>query len=83
MTGLGADRVLPPPLRRSHGARGRGAGPGEMAPHIRAGFRALALAERSRRRLWAMLAEEGTAGVGAHFPELRAGVVTDGRWRPR
>lgn len=54
-----------------------------MAPHIRAGFRALALAERSRRRLWAMLAEEGTAGVGAHFPELRAGVVTDGRWRPR
>lgn len=40
-----------------------------------------ALAERSRRALWAQL-QEGALGVGAHFPELRAGRVVDGRWQP-
>lgn len=40
------------------------------------------LAERSRRALWRLLAEPGSTGVGAHFPELRPGRVADGRWRP-
>lgn len=38
------------------------------------------LAERSRLALWQLLAEPGTTGVGAHFPELQPGRVVDGRW---
>ncbi|MGY1796403.1 MBL fold metallo-hydrolase [Geodermatophilus sp. SYSU D00525] len=41
-----------------------------------------ALADRTRRRLWQVLGEEGTSGVGAHFPQLARGRVTrsGGRW---
>lgn len=41
-----------------------------------------ALAERSRQELWRSLAADRVQGVGAHFPELRAGRVVDGRWAP-
>ncbi|SEA48889.1 Glyoxylase, beta-lactamase superfamily II [Leifsonia sp. 21MFCrub1.1] len=39
-----------------------------------------AIAERTRQALWAQLAEPGTTGVGAHFPELRSGRVVAGEW---
>jgi glyoxylase-like metal-dependent hydrolase (beta-lactamase superfamily II) len=41
-----------------------------------------ALAEHSRESLLRRLAEPGTSGVGAHFPELRHGRVVDGAWTP-
>lgn len=43
----------------------------------------IALAERTRHRLWHELADERTLGVGAHFPLLQAGRVSPGqppRW---
>jgi glyoxylase-like metal-dependent hydrolase (beta-lactamase superfamily II) len=42
----------------------------------------VAMAEQSRRALWDRLGQPGTRGVGAHFPELRAGIVEDGCWAP-
>lgn len=44
------------------------------------------LADATRRRLWQQLADGRTHGVGAHFPELAHGRVTEGtgrRWAPR
>jgi glyoxylase-like metal-dependent hydrolase (beta-lactamase superfamily II) len=42
-----------------------------------------ALAGRTRARLWRVLGEEGTSGVGAHFPQLARGRVTGSRlWQP-
>jgi glyoxylase-like metal-dependent hydrolase (beta-lactamase superfamily II) len=41
-----------------------------------------ARAERTRQELWRQLAETGTTGVGAHFPELRNGRVVSGEWSP-
>ncbi|WP_431245608.1 hypothetical protein [Leifsonia xyli] len=37
-------------------------------------------AEMTRRGLWAQLAEQGTTGVGAHFPELQRGRAVAGKW---
>lgn len=41
----------------------------------------IALAERTRRRLWNELADDHTLGVGAHFPRLQAGRVNPGQPR--
>jgi glyoxylase-like metal-dependent hydrolase (beta-lactamase superfamily II) len=70
-------------------------GSGEMAPHIREGFRSPALAshlhsigdvdpalaDRTCERLWHELKDGHTTGVGAHFPELRLGRVLAGTAR--